>query len=76
MQKGDAGAAVEQQENTLLLHYTSADPVVAGTVQGIFSAFVDQTNIQVSGVPPTYTLQIRSRWKTSRCNRSSTSRRA
>ena len=57
VQKGDAGAAVEQQQNTLLLHYTSADPVVAGTVQGTFSAFVDQTNIQLSGVPPTYTLQ-------------------
>jgi ABC-2 type transport system permease protein len=57
VQKGDEGAAVEQQQNTLVLHYSTADPVVAGTVQGTFSAFVDQTNIQVAGVPPTYTLQ-------------------
>ena len=48
---------LQQQGDTLLLHYSSADPVVAGTVQGIFSAFVDQANIAVSGVPPTYTLQ-------------------
>ena len=57
VQKGDADAALQQQGDTLLLTYSSADPVGAATVQGIFSAFVDQANIAVSGVPPTYTLQ-------------------
>jgi len=57
VQKGDADAVLQQQADTLLLTYSSADPVGAATVQGIFSAFVDQANISVSGVPPTYELQ-------------------
>ena len=57
VQKGDADAVVQQQGDTLELTYSSADPASAGAVQGIFSSFVDQANIAVSGVPPTYTLQ-------------------
>ena len=45
VQKGDADAVLQQQADTLLLTYSSADPVGAATVQGIFSAFVDQANI-------------------------------
>ena len=48
---------LQQQDDTILLTYSSADPVGAATVQGIFNAFVDQANIAVSGLPPTYTLQ-------------------
>jgi len=55
--KGDADAALQQQGDTLLLNFSSADPVGAASVQGIFSAFVDQANVAVSGAPPTYTLQ-------------------
>ena len=40
-----------------MLHYSSADQVDAATVQGIFTAFVNQANIAASGLPPTYTLQ-------------------
>ena len=57
VRKGDVGGAVEQQGDTLILHFSSADPVSAATVQGIFSAFVDQANIAVPASPPTYTLQ-------------------
>ncbi len=57
VQKGDADAVLQQQDDTILLTYSSADPVGAATVQGIFNAFVDQANIAVSGLPPTYTLQ-------------------
>ena len=57
VQKGEAGAVVQQQGDTLLLDYSSADQATAGAVQGIFSALIDQTNIAVSGVPPTYTLE-------------------
>ena len=74
VQKGDADAVLQQQGDTLLLTYSSADPVGAATVQGIFSAFVDQANIAVSGVPPTYDAADATRSRTNRCNRSSTSR--
>src|SRR6478735_3049810 len=57
VQKGDADAVLQQEGDTILLTYSSADPVGAATVQGIFNAFVDQANIAVSGLPPTYTLQ-------------------
>lgn len=57
VQKGDAGGAIEQQGNTLIVHYSSADQVTSATVQGIFNAFVNEANIAASGVPPTYQLQ-------------------
>jgi len=57
VRKGDAGAAIEQQGETLIVHYSSADQVTAASVQGIFNAFVNEANISASGVPPTYTLQ-------------------
>jgi ABC-2 type transport system permease protein len=57
VRKGEADAVVQQQGDTLLLNFSSADPAGAGAVQGVFSSFVDQANIAVSGVPPTYTLQ-------------------
>lgn len=57
VQKGDASAVLQQQGDTLLLDFSSAQPATAGLVQGVFSAFVDQTNIALTGVPPTYTLQ-------------------
>lgn len=57
VRKGDAGAAIEQQGDTLIVHYSSADQVTAASVQGIFNAFVNEANISASGVPPTYTLQ-------------------
>lgn len=53
---GDAGGAVEQQGDALVLHFSSADPVTAAAVRGIFSAFVDQANIAASGVPPAFSL--------------------
>ena len=57
VRKGDAGGAIEQQGDTLIVHYSSADQVTAASVQGIFNAFVNQANISASGVPPTYSLQ-------------------
>ena len=57
VQKGDASAVLQQQGDTLLLNFSSAEPATAGLVQGVFSAFIDQANIAVTGVPPTYTLQ-------------------
>ncbi len=56
VRKGDVAAAVEQQGNELVLHFSAADQVQSATVQGVFSAFVDQANIAATGAPPTYTL--------------------
>ena len=56
VRKGDADAVLQQQGDTLQLDFSSADPVGAASVQGIFSSFVDQANIAVSGVPAKYTL--------------------
>ncbi|MDP9777083.1 ABC-2 type transport system permease protein [Nakamurella flavida] len=59
VRRGDAGAAMEQRGQELVLYFSSADPVTAATVQGIFAGFVDQVNIVTSGIPPTYTLTSR-----------------
>jgi ABC-2 type transport system permease protein len=56
VRKGDAAAAVEQQGDKIVLHYSNADAVSSATVQGIFSSFVDQANLSASGVPPKFAL--------------------
>ena len=57
VRKGDVAAAIEQQGDRLVLHFSNADQVASATVQGIFGAFVDQANISATGVPPKYQLQ-------------------
>ena len=57
VKKGDADVAVEMQENTLVAHYTQTDQVKAAVTQGVLRAFVDSTNVALSGKPPTYQLQ-------------------
>jgi ABC-2 type transport system permease protein len=56
VRKGDVAAAVQQQGNQLVLHYSNADQVASATVQGVFTSFLDQANIAASGVPPTFSL--------------------
>ncbi len=57
VQKGDAAAALTQDGDTLRLDVSAAQPAIAASVAGVFSAFVDQANVAVSGAPPTYSLQ-------------------
>jgi ABC-2 type transport system permease protein len=57
VRRGDAGGAIEQQDNTLVLYFSAADQVSAATVQSVFRGFVDSTNVALTGAPPTYTLQ-------------------
>ncbi len=57
VKKGDADVAVEMQGNTLVAHYTQTDQVKAAVTQGVLRAFVDSTNVALSGKPPTYQLQ-------------------
>jgi ABC-2 type transport system permease protein len=56
VKKGDADVAVEMQGNTLVAHYTQTDQVKAAVTQGVLRAFVDSTNVALSGSPPTYQL--------------------
>ena len=56
VRKGDADVAVEQQGNEIVAHYTQTEQVKAAIVQGTLRAFVDGTNVALSGAPPTYTL--------------------
>ena len=56
VRKGDADVAVEQQGNEIVAHYTQTEQVTAAIVQGTLRAFVDGTNVALSGAPPTYTL--------------------
>lgn len=55
---GDADAAIEQQGDKLVLHFSQADQVKAATVRGTLGAFVDASNVAVSGMPPKYTLDV------------------
>lgn len=53
---GDVAAAIEQKGDTLVIHYSAADLVKAGTVQTIFNSLVEGTNQALSGQPPKYSL--------------------
>jgi ABC-2 type transport system permease protein len=53
---GDVAAAIEQRGDTLVIHYSAADQVRAGTVRGIFSSLVEGANQALSGQPPKFSL--------------------
>lgn len=57
VRKGDADVAIEMQGDTLVAHYTQTDQVKAAITQGALQAFVDGTNVALSGQPPTYSLE-------------------
>jgi ABC-2 type transport system permease protein len=57
VRKGDADVALEMQGDTLVAHYTRTDAVKAAITQGVLRAFVDSTNVALSGQPPTYRLE-------------------
>jgi len=57
VRKGDADVAVEERGQELVAHYTQTEQVKAAIVQGTLGAFVDGTNVALSGAPPTYSLR-------------------
>jgi ABC-2 type transport system permease protein len=57
VRRGDADAAVEQQGDQIVLHFSRADQVKAATVQGTMSAFVQAANVGASGQPPRFSLR-------------------
>jgi ABC-2 type transport system permease protein len=60
VKKGDADVAVEMDGDTLVAHYTRTDQVKAAITQGTLQAFVDGTNVALSGAPPKYDLRTES----------------
>jgi ABC-2 type transport system permease protein len=59
VRKGKADAAVEQQGDRLVLHFSQADRVKAATVQGTLQAYVGVANEVASGGAPKYTLDAK-----------------
>ena len=57
VRKGDADVAVEMQGDELVAHYTQTEQVRSAIVQGTLRAFVDGTNVALSGAPPAYSLR-------------------
>jgi ABC-2 type transport system permease protein len=53
---GDVDAAVEQQGSRVIVHYSVADQVSAGTVQAIMREIVNGANLAASPTPPRYTI--------------------
>lgn len=56
VRKGKVDAAVEQQGNRLVLHFSQADQVTAATVQGTLQSFVQGANVGASGRAPRYSI--------------------
>jgi ABC-2 type transport system permease protein len=56
VREGDFAAAIEQRGDTVVVHYSAADPVRAGTVRTVFNSLVEGANQTQSGVPPRFTL--------------------
>lgn len=56
VRKGDADVALEMRGDTLVARYTLTDRVKAAVTQGSLRAFVDGTNVLVSGQPPRFSL--------------------
>ncbi len=58
VRKGTAAAAVEQSGSRVVLHYSAADQVRAGTVQGLLTSLVHSADLVAAGVrQPAYTLE-------------------
>jgi len=58
VRKGEVDAAVEQTGPKIVLHYSAADPVKSGTVQGIFDSLVQRGNLAAAGVTtPAFSLE-------------------
>jgi ABC-2 type transport system permease protein len=56
VRKGDVDAAVEQQGQKVVLHYSAADQVKSGAVLGLFDSLVQHGNLAAAGVSPQFSL--------------------
>ncbi|MDQ3591756.1 MAG: ABC transporter permease [Actinomycetota bacterium] len=55
---GDADVAIEQQDQSVIAHYTETDQVAAAQTLGTLNAFVDGANVAASGQPPRFQLSV------------------
>jgi ABC-2 type transport system permease protein len=51
VRKGDYAAAIEQQGDTVVVHFSAADQVRAGTVRGVLESMVQQSNLALAANP-------------------------
>ncbi|TDC91418.1 ABC transporter permease [Actinomadura sp. 7K507] len=56
VEKGDVDGAVEQRGDRLIVHYSAADQVKAGTVRGLMDSVVQSANQAATGSPSAYSL--------------------
>lgn len=56
VRKGDAVATVEQKGDQLVVHYSAADQVSSGIVQGVLNSLIQQQNLAATGRPARYSL--------------------
>lgn len=58
VRKGDADAVLSQAGDVVTVRYSEADQVKAATVQGIFQSVIQSANLEVTGVPPQFSLAV------------------
>ena len=56
VQRGDVDAAVEQNGQNVVLHFSAADQVKAATVEGLFASLVDSGNLVAAHAPVAFVL--------------------
>jgi ABC-2 type transport system permease protein len=59
VRSGNVDAVVEQQGSRLIVHYSAADQVSAGTAQAIMREIVQSANLAASPTPPRFTFEAR-----------------
>jgi ABC-2 type transport system permease protein len=59
VRKGDYAAVIEQRGDTVVVRYSAADQVRAGTVRGVLASLVQQSNLALAADPPRLKLEAR-----------------
>jgi ABC-2 type transport system permease protein len=57
VQRGDVDGAVEQNGQSVVLHFSAADQVKAATVEGLFASLVDSGNLVAAHAPVAFVLE-------------------
>ena len=56
VEEGEVSAVVEQRGSELVVHYSAADQVRAGTVRGLMNQIVQSSNVAATGRAPAYSM--------------------
>ena len=59
VEKGEIPAAVAVEGNRVTIRYAASDPAAAATVRGVVEGVVNEVNLRVAGVSPTYQVTAR-----------------